>query len=162
MVHGFALELRVTVKRLQLISLIWDFTEILCCNFNMEQPGKIWESFVTIGKIWTYFFMLSIPFMESSYMSVQTNLVKEDRIIASENHLDCKRASRSPGPTVNPALPRPPPNQNVSLSATFPHLVNTSRNRDSTTSLDSIQPPASAPVKSLAPEVPSGNESQPP
>lgn len=53
MMHGLALELRATIKRFQLISLVWVFFWDYC-NCDGEQPGKRWGSSVSLGKIWTF------------------------------------------------------------------------------------------------------------
>lgn len=39
-VHGLALDLRVTITRFQLISLLWGFSEIHCCNCDMDSLAK--------------------------------------------------------------------------------------------------------------------------
>lgn len=52
--QGLALQLKVTVTRFQLISLVLGFSDILCCTCDVEQSGERLDSKVGLDKMWIF------------------------------------------------------------------------------------------------------------
>lgn len=90
MVHGLALELKTTITRFQLISLVWGFSEIFCCDCDMEQPGKKNETAMYVQAKSGPFLYAERQIHVSMFHlhQVQTTLIKKD--VRPLTSLPCK------------------------------------------------------------------------